>query len=250
MIKPARQRDQIDAADRPCALARPLMRFQNGATNECRFLFDVRVEAFKDGRKWQIGTSREVSWIANGTTAGPAITAAIPPVFEAYATCYEPDGVTIEAHERALVEGLVQFTPDQSWWLGYLETGAHSVIFDQVPKVSLYWHWPYVLVAAGPEQALGWRTGHMRAQYGVLPDLFFPQDRSWLISALWDDTWTCIGGPSALIEVLEHDPLVQARRVQSDVDATPPGREREEETPTEANPTEANLRMPQWYRDT
>jgi hypothetical protein len=83
----------------------------------------------------------EVSWIANGTTGDLSITAAIPAVFEAYATCYEPDGV-IEAHERAVVEQLVQFTADQPWWLGYLETGAHSAVFDDVPRVSL--------IGAGP----------------------------------------------------------------------------------------------------
>jgi hypothetical protein len=54
-------------------------------------LFDGWVQAFKDGRSWQIGTAREVSWIANGTTGDLSITAAIPPAFEAYATCYEPD---------------------------------------------------------------------------------------------------------------------------------------------------------------
>jgi hypothetical protein len=63
-------------------------------------LVDGRVQAFKDGRSWQIGTAREVSWIANRTTGDLSITAAIPPAFEAYATCYEPDGVTIEAHDR------------------------------------------------------------------------------------------------------------------------------------------------------
>jgi hypothetical protein len=74
-------------------------------------LFDGRVQAFKDGRSWQIGTAREVSWIASGTTGDLSITAAIPPAFEAYATCYEPDGVTIEAHacirgSKILVEAL------------------------------------------------------------------------------------------------------------------------------------------------
>ena len=181
------------------------------------------MQAFKDGRSWQIGTAREVSWIANGTTGDLSITAAIPPAFEAYATCYEPDGVTIEAHEHAVVEQLVQFTADQPWWLGYLETGAHSVVFDDAPRVSLYWGWPYVLIAAGPEQALTWRTGHIRAEYGVLPDLFFPQDRSWLVSALWDDTWTCIGGPADLINTLQRNTLANARWVQPDQDALPPG---------------------------
>jgi hypothetical protein len=192
----------------------------------CGVVLDGQVQVFRDGRYWRIGTTRQVDWIVNRTTDGPFITAAIPPVFESYATCYEPDGVAILAHERAVVDRLVQATPDQHWWLGYLETGAHDVVFEQAPRVSLYWNWPYVLVAAGPAQALSWRTGHIRGD-GVLPDLFFPEDRSWLVSALWDDTWTCIGGPRKLIDALEKDPLVQAHRVGTDIDAKPPGRDRD-----------------------
>ena len=195
-------------------------------TRPWRVVFDGLVKAFRQWRRWQIGTIHEVGWIAEGTTPGISITAAIPPIFEAYATCYEPDGVTIIAHERALVERLAEVASDQLWWLGYLDTGAHSVVFEHAPKVLLYWNWPYVLVAAGPTQALSWRTGHMRGA-GVLPDLFFPEDRSWLVSALWDDTWTCIGGPDALIEVLRKDPLIKAHRVEFDGDAKPLGRERE-----------------------
>jgi hypothetical protein len=94
--------------------------------------------------------------------------------------------------------------------------------------VSLYWRWPYVLVEAGPEQALTWRTGHMRGgELGALPDLFFPADRSWLVSALWDDTWTDIGGPTSLITALHRNPLVDARPVGPDEDALPPGLKRE-----------------------
>ncbi len=185
--------------------------------------FDGRVEVIKDGRSWRIGTSGDVAWISNQTTDGLSITLAIPPVFEAYATFYERDVVETTAHERAVVEQLAGNTPDQAWWLGYLETGAHDIVFDHAPRVSLYWHWPYVLVEAGPEQALTWRTGHMRAAFGTLPDLFFPADRSWLVSALWDDTWSCIGGAADLIEALQNDPLVHARRVTAGQDALPPG---------------------------
>jgi hypothetical protein len=88
-------------------------------------MLDGQVQAFRDGRYWRIGTAREVDWIVNRTTDGPSITTAIPPVFEAYATFYEPDGVAIIAHERAVVNRLDQLTPDQPWWLGYLETGAY-----------------------------------------------------------------------------------------------------------------------------
>ena len=39
-----------------------------------------------------IGTDAEVAWIADGTSTGLTITAAIPPVFEAYATVVLPEG--------------------------------------------------------------------------------------------------------------------------------------------------------------
>jgi hypothetical protein len=56
----------------------------------------------------------------------------------------------------------------------------------------------------------------------------FPADRSWLVSTLWDDDWTCIGGRTALVESVLHDPELgpRARRVElGGDDATPPGHE-------------------------
>lgn len=187
------------------------------------------MKARKDGRRWRLGKDRDVAWIADGTVMGRTIAAAIPAVFEAYATFYplEETPVTHALHEQAVVRDLIQHTDEQPWWLGYLDTGAHDIVFTEARKVALYSDWHYVLVEAGPAQALSWRSGHMRMAYGVLPDLFFPADRSWLVSALWDDTWTCIGGPSALIETLRSDPLVNTRPVQPGEDATPPGRNRE-----------------------
>ncbi|MET8092994.1 hypothetical protein [Micromonospora sp. NPDC005220] len=176
----------------------------------------------KDGRRWRIGTVSDVDWLAGHTTQGLSVTTAIPPVFEAYGTFHPPAGVGFAAHERAVIDELVACTPDQPWWLGFLDTGAHDVVFPQAPRVSLYWGWPYVLVEAGPEQALSWRTGHLRGD-GALPDLFFPADRSWLVSALWDDTWTDIGASGALLAALRGNPLVNARRVRPDEDACPPG---------------------------
>ena len=185
------------------------------------------MDAPKDGRSWRIGTATDVAWIAGQTTEGISITTAIPPVFDAYASFYEPDGVDIEAHERAVIDELINHTADQPWWLGFLETGAHDIVFPRAPKVSLYWDWPYVLVEAAPAQALSWRTGHMRHSHGSLPDLFFPVDRSWLVSALWDDTWTSIGGRTDLISALQRNPLINAYPVSPDDDALPPGRERD-----------------------
>jgi hypothetical protein len=46
---------------------------------------------------------------------------------------------------------------------------------------------------------------------GSLPDLLFPADHSWLVSALCDDTWTDIGGSADLITALHRNPLVNAR---------------------------------------
>ena len=180
----------------------------------------------KDGQQWRIGTAEDVAWIARHTKRGLSVTTAIPPVFDAYATFYAADGVGWGEHERAVVEVLAAHTPEQPWWLGYLDTGAHDVVFPSSPRASLYWDWPYVLVEAGPEQALTWRTGHMRGE-GPLPDLFFPADHSWLVSALWDDTWADIGGTEMLIRALQGHPLVNARPVDPDVDALPPGLSRD-----------------------
>jgi hypothetical protein len=123
------------------------------------------------------------------------------------------------------VEQLVQASDGQPWWLGYLDTGAHDVVFPDAAKVRLYADWGYVLVEAEGEQAHAWRVGHMRSQHGVWPDLFIPADRSWLVSAMWDDAWTCVGGTADLITRLRIDPRARARPVRLAGDATPPGRE-------------------------
>jgi len=60
------------------------------------------VRLARDGRMWRIGTQTEVAWIAGGTSAGLTITAAIPPVFEAYATVVLPAGGDgQDKHDRA-----------------------------------------------------------------------------------------------------------------------------------------------------
>lgn len=169
------------------------------------------------GLAWPIGTSTTVKWITDGTVADGTIATAIPPMFPAYATISEPDDdsqIDIRDHERAVV-GCLAAHGTSAWWLGYLDTGAHDIVFPHVARVSMYWDWPYVLVQAGPDQAFTWR--------GILPDLIFPLDRSWLFSMLWDDGWTCFGGPTSLVDALASDPLINARPVRRSEDPTPPG---------------------------
>ena len=179
----------------------------------------------RDGRTWRVGTSTEVAWIAAGTSASRKITAAIPPVFEAYATVELAEGGTgQDDQDRVLLSLLNEQSPGQLWWLGYLDTGADDIVFPDVPKVTLYAGWPYVLVEAGPEQAATWRqSGPSSFWKGALPNVMFPADRSWLVSTLWDDDWTCIGGPAGLVEKILHHPGLPGRPVTVDQDATPPG---------------------------
>ena len=81
-----------------------------------------------------------------------------------------------------------------------------------------------MLVEAGPEQAATWRRDDLSAFWtGALPNLMFPADRSWLVSTLWDDEWTCIGGPAELVDTFVRHPRLRARSVALDQDATPPG---------------------------
>ena len=176
----------------------------------------------RDGSTWRIGTDAEVAWITSGTSAGRAITAAIPPVFDAYATVLEPDSIDQwDTHDQAVIALLGQYPIGQRWWLGYLDTGVDDVVFADAPMVTMFYGWRYVLVEAGPPQAATWRAD--RGMHGVLPELIFPADRSWLMSTLWDDGWTCLGGPARLIESFLAHPDLQARQAQLGEDATPPG---------------------------
>lgn len=180
----------------------------------------------RDGTIWRIGTAADVDWIAKGTSGGLAITSAIPPVFRAYATVVVPEPDVPDerqARDRALLDVPARHSTQQRWWLGYLETGGSDVVFADAPRVTPYEDWRYVLVSAAREQAARWRSPD--PWKGCLPDLMFPGDRSWLVSTLWDDDWTCVGGSEQLIADLLRHPDLQphARRVSIEEDATPPG---------------------------
>jgi hypothetical protein len=183
------------------------------------------VRRARDGGTWRIGTDAEVAWITTGTSTGLTITAAIPPVFDAYATVVLPDSEDQQnRHDQAVSMLLREHTNDQPWWLGYLDTGADDIVFPDAPMVTLYSSWHYVLVEAGPAQAAAWRQNGPRSFWlGVLPNLMFPADRSWLLSTLWDDGWSCLGGSAALVRGFLAHPDLQARQVVLGQDATPPG---------------------------
>jgi len=182
------------------------------------------VRRARDGTTWRIGTDAEVAWIAEGASIGRAITAAIPALFEAYATVMVAYGEERVKHDRAMLALLTGQSASQPWWLGYLDTGADDIVFSDAPKVTLYSGWHYVLVEAGPAQAAAWRPSDGRAfGTGDLPNLMFPADHSWLVSTLWDDDWTCLGGPATLVGRFLRHPDLQARPVALGQDATPPG---------------------------
>lgn len=179
------------------------------------------------GRPWQVGTAAIVDWIVQGVEVDGTVAVAVPPRFEAYAAFEEPDcspdqpqpdpdqfEQLVVAHEHAVVSHLRRHGTTR-WWLGYLDTGAHDVVFPDVERVSMYFQWNYVLALADPDAALTWRPS--------LPDLIFPLDRSWLLSMMWDDAETCIGGPTTLIDALVDDPKIGARRLRRDEPLHPPG---------------------------
>ncbi len=164
-------------------------------------------------------------WITGSTRCGRTIVSAIPATYARYATIVIPDDDPARTRaDEALVEVLQAHTPAQPWWLGYLQTGAGDDMAFDVPRVALYAEWPYVLLEAGPEQVLTARNGYVTPSGTAVPELVLPQDRSWLVSTLWDDDWRCVGGPAALVDGLLLRPELEVRTVTLDEDATPPGR--------------------------
>lgn len=166
----------------------------------------ARVALDNDGWDGKAGNPDVVRWIKDGTVRGRTVGAAIPGTFEAYGV-YEAqreDEARLVQQQR-LVQHLRRFGA-QSWWLGYLDTGVHDVVLVDTPRVDVYVPGSgYVLVQAGPQEALDWRD--------TLPDLIFPVDHAWLVSILWDDDHTFFGGTRQLVSELVNDLETHARPV-------------------------------------
>ena len=131
------------------------------AAETARPMFGHRHHVLRDGRAWRLGADADAAWINDRTSAGNTITSAIPPIFASYCTLELPeanDPAELARHEQAVIELLIEQTPEQDpWWLGYLDTGASDVVFPFAPRTTVYSGYGYVLVEAGPQQAAGWR---------------------------------------------------------------------------------------------
>ena len=171
------------------------------------------MKASKDGRNWQIGDEQTVEWIRSNTLGGNQVTAAIPPVFDRYATLMPSARTAPEIFERKCVE-VLSSTSNQAWWLGFLHTGAFPSPLPDAPEIELNYGWKYLFVKAGPPQALTWRTGNIRSGIsGLIPEIIFPEDRSWLLSGLWDDAWICVGCNESLLDALRNQQEILVHRV-------------------------------------
>ncbi len=195
------------------------------AAEKARAIFGDGHHVLKDGRAWRLGASGEAAWINDGTSAGPTITYAIPPIFDSYCTLELPqshDPTELDQHEEAVIELLTEQTPEQPWWLGYLDTGPSDIVFPYAPRTTIYYGYGYVLVQAGPRQAAEWRETGFSWR---LPELMFPANRSWLLSTMWDDGWTSVGGSQQLVDGFLRNTTLgpRARRVALGHDPTPPG---------------------------
>jgi hypothetical protein len=197
------------------------------AAERARAMFGDGLHVHRDGLQWRLGTAGDAAWINDGISVGATITSAVPPIFESYCTLELPqtnEDAELARHEQAVIELLTRHTSKQPWWLGYLDTGASDVVFPYTPRTTIYSGYGYVLVEAGPQQAAGWRQDKFSWR---LPELMFPADRSWLVSTMWDDSWSSIGGSKQLIDGFLSDPLLRprARQLALGQDPTPPGHE-------------------------
>jgi hypothetical protein len=135
-------------------------------------------------------------------------------------------GVLYPDDAMAIAETLRQWTatPEQCWfciWDGYgwsnvhqmTSDGTSSVLPDPVPesvrngpRVHLP-HRDYLLYSGPVEAAL---ATLQITEFGETPNLWWPEDRSWLVATEIDLAWTYVGGPRGMIEALLADRRIEA----------------------------------------
>ena len=143
-----------------------------GASEKARAMSGDGRHVLREGRKWRLGADSDAAWINDGVSAGATITSAIPPIFASYCTLELPDRrdpAEFGRHEQAVIELLAEQTSEQPWLLGYLDTGASDVVFPYALRTTVYYGYGYVLVEAGPQQAVGWRDKGFQLD-GLLSD--------------------------------------------------------------------------------
>lgn len=173
----------------------------------------TRVMRVKDGGQWRLGCAEDIAWIESAIDFSRPLVTELPPVFAAYCRVEIPDDPKSRArHDTAIVRALTDESGPSPWWLGYLEYGIEITrAFGNMPRTRLF-GWDFVLIQAGADQALNWRTRCAPSLdwKGALPDLLFHADHSWMLFTSWDDHWSGVGGSQALVRRIIDDPELRS----------------------------------------
>jgi hypothetical protein len=157
----------------------------------------------------------DVSWITSDRAAGGTLRYALPADFEVYGVLdlTGEDDATEDMLLNALVTDL-----SHTLIAGWIDRGPWPP--PPGDEHHLYYNWSYRFrrVAASDLQGLP-PEGE-----GSFPDLLFPQDRSWLVSLLWDDSWRSIGASRTRARRIQ-DRLPTFEHIAPDVSLSSTGRE-------------------------
>lgn len=103
-------------------------------------------------------------------------------------------------------------TPDLCWfgiWEGYGNLGIGRGKLDEPPRFSLEWR-DYLLYRG---QLDGWR-GLADSGSNAVPELWWPDDRAWVLATDCDFSWAYVGGTTALIDELVASSVVEGLRTE------------------------------------
>ena len=138
----------------------------------------------------------DVNWIRQESALAETLTYAIPDRYEAYGVLDLPR--EIGPVEDGLLDALTA-RPTGLLIAGWIDRGPWPPSTGD--EHVLYTGWRYRLRRVAESELRGLPT----EGEGSFPDLLFPQDRSWLVSLLWDDSWRSIGASQAIATRLTQD---------------------------------------------